>query len=1108
MKRKVLSFLMAAVLAAGSLVPFADVVSAEERIKPEVEEKNEIQTDGEALSDNTAERPMIDSLIGNLDKYLPDGFTGSEVPEAGKESMEITGITPIMPSEGEVETMLVLAEFSDAKFTDDFKKDLREMLYLPDSDENAEKYLRMYPYESLTAYYQRASFEKLTITGDVYNFSSEHERSYYDNRGDSMYSDVLDHIKKEIIAKNTDDTGMTDLEFLDDYISKYDSNNDMKLDGLYIAVAGGNNDWGNKWWSYSEEGLKLNIGSYSVPVLVQVVDIYNEEAGKENMGSFIKTFIHETGHMLGLDDYYSYEDAQEECEDFIVEKFDTFAMMNDAVGDQDGFAKMLLGWLPEESVQIASKGESVKTLRSYSETGDVLIIIPQEEYETYGTYSQFILAEHYTNSLNDTLPEKYEYDSEDNVTGTKKAPEDAFRFYHIYARKNEFGDGFAASNTADLKIPLISGYLCPDDEDYGFYRKGSSLTPETLPATTFYEDITEDSLSETVKLRESGISIKDITDPAEDGTMSLSVSFAETGTEDCPSIKEAEYNYDKYQGDYIKITYDRTVNLNVDKAGEIYDWDKETNTYDRDENWGEIREIRRGLNKGYNKDDKVFYFLFDENVYRNMPGALVIPEGIVVSKDGAASKQEVVTFDETAKLENELSFSLPGKLYNEEIEVSIEGAPEDSKIYYTLDGSEPNTSSEVCSGPIKISENTVLKAIALNEDGEALTPRHKESYYIEYVKFERESVTLDVGEKFILLSEDKEDSGCTSKYESSDLSIVYVDDDGSVLAKKEGTAVVTATTENGAKDTVTVTVKKDVALKTITALKNKYKRSSGTFMRTLSEDLNGWMTLEEFGDEENGLLDKCWCVQLDDNIYTGKALKPSPKIYNGISVLTEGSDYTLIYKNNVKPGEGSVTPKFKGELKQVKLDPLKFKIEKAELGYNVILLDAGFIDNGKVKKPKQILYMKETGAKIPFNKKNFDLQYYTKDDEPIGSITEAGKYKMVVTAKEGSYFTGSATAEIRVQNTDLVEKLKVKKINKTLYLESGGICYPEYGKDFKITVPEGYDPVEDENGELKEIDVEVLNNLSPGKMVVVLRGKEDSVYGGSQVITFTLKKAK
>jgi len=47
--------------------------------------------------------------------------------------------------------------------------------------------------------------------------------------------------------------------------------------------------------------------------------------------------VHETGHMLGLEDYYSYSGLENPC--------GGVDMMDLNVGDHDAYSKMVLGWV-------------------------------------------------------------------------------------------------------------------------------------------------------------------------------------------------------------------------------------------------------------------------------------------------------------------------------------------------------------------------------------------------------------------------------------------------------------------------------------------------------------------------------------------------------------------------------------------------------------------------------------------------------------------------------------------------------------------------------------------------------------------------------------------
>lgn len=74
-----------------------------------------------------------------------------------------------------------------------------------------------------------------------------------------------------------------------------------------------------------------------------------------------------------------------------------------------------------------------------------------------------------------------------------------------------------------------------------------------------------------------------------------------------------------------------------------------------------------------------------------------------------------VKSSETTPIVSLPHFSPPGGDYTETQNVSISCSTEDATIYYTTDGTDPTTESEVYSQPLEISAETTLKAMAVKE---------------------------------------------------------------------------------------------------------------------------------------------------------------------------------------------------------------------------------------------------------------------------------------------------------------------------------------------------------------------------------------------------------
>ena len=1148
MRKKSIALIMAGVLTLGSLAVAPGDVWAQEA--PEVIEEatdavpSLMSNDGEMLTgvvpmteEERAEQEAVlngtvtpASYLKNLESYIPENEELPITSEALGATEKCTGIPPITPAEGDVNTLVIISEFADCEYKPEFKKELKERIFANDpkwkttaaGQADSVSSNAYYPKDSLRGYYQRSSYGKLNLTGEIHEFKSDHKREWYEQgnpeAGDNtvLYLDAVNSWVSEVLKGHDASDGKSDLEYLDEKLKKFDLDGDMRIDGCYFACAGGNTGWNTRWWSY-RIGSDITIGSYRLPYIVQVVDSLSTigEADKDDVDDYIETFIHETGHFLGLVDYYSYGNNGSE------KKLQTYAMMDNNYTDQDGFAKMLLGWIPKKNVWIVTDkqvynpktsawedytGSCTLSLKPYAETGDLALIIPKKgDSEGWNwVYDQFIMAEYYKSSENDTLRETV------GTGETKASLSEGLRLFRVYGKLNG-SDQFIAKNTDDEYIPLISDYNNPEDKYLGVYRSGEELTPNSTPASTFFYNPGDDGLLANTTYKDSGISITNITSPGE--TISFDTSIASTATSAGPAVTGVEVFKEDLYGYYVKVSFDRPVNYIGGKPVAIYDYDKATNNYYIDEKWGEITDVRTSPSgKQYMRETRDLYFMIKKEDFRFTDGSIVIPAASVMS-DRKEVNNDVLSysFDISSLLPEgavTLETSQKEGLYDKEIETSITGAPEGAKIYYTLDGSEPTTSSTAYNGPFKITSSVTLKAIAMDSEDNPVSRRLLRTYTLEKIYFKGEgdptqkAVTLDVNEKYHLVPiiwSSLDDNEVT--FESSNNSVAMVDNKGVILARSEGTADITVYTANtkASPAKCTVTVKSGAASAVKEKLVEAYGTKSDAMMRQIADDLNGSVTMADFA---GSYLNSVWIAAISDQTYSGKAIKPSVRVYEGVKVL-EPANYTVSYTKNTAAGQATATVKFKGDYKRIAPSSVNFTINPAHLQNDLMVLDMGVKYNGRLQKPKPVVLWKSSGKKQALSTSNFSIFYSDASGEEVKGVNSTGTYTVNVSAK-GKNFTGSAKATITVQEKDLVEKLSVKNTGKYTY-NNGNPIKPTYGTDYTIKAPKGYtalteNPFSDNNTQLK---VSYLNNREKGKMALILTGT--GTYAGSKVVYLTIK---
>lgn len=346
-------------------------------------------------------------------------------------------------------------------------------------------------------YYERASYGKLNITGDVISYNAQKAR------GDYMETE-------ELLSEA--------LHALDDTVdfTKYDADDDQQIDCVYMHIPYNSADgWGNTWWPNCSVDYWKNIEVDGVTVGSYVV--LSRNVGEENG---VVTLVHETGHAMGFPDYYSYDmEATDNPAYPGLTGTLTFDMMDNNTGDHNGFSKWIAGWLDEDDVtRVFVSDDEVYAVRGGQEIGtrndDGSITLDLYSFDTneieqtggiivVGTDVSTPFSNYYMLQYDTFAGNQQVYYKEDPLTELSSG----FRVYRVQA---ELTNGVLIhSNTYDVLfnklVELVdhdyteSHYRAGhpyvpvsdyDKEPYGcMFYKGDILTPLSDPSTNFRENI-------------------------------------------------------------------------------------------------------------------------------------------------------------------------------------------------------------------------------------------------------------------------------------------------------------------------------------------------------------------------------------------------------------------------------------------------------------------------------------------------------------------------------------------------------------------------------------------------------------------------------------------
>ncbi len=363
-----------------------------------------------------------------------------------------------LPSTGNINALVIPVQFKGDLIT---QNDLKKLDTAFNGTEEATGW------ESVKTYYQKASYGKLNLSFDIQPvYQAKSTANYYETFKEIYYEgdEAFKKTGEELILEEALSYYESRLD-----LTKYDSNGDNAIDAVYLIYSApvdydaDSFYWAYVTWYYQQ---KQWDGKDAFFYLFAGIDFMDEDVGSNGMKVNASTYIHETGHLLGLDDYYDY-DTKNGCN----EGLGGADMMDYTVGDHNVYSKIMLGWLKPEIVTTTStftigNTQEIKTL-----------LIPLNFDNSY--FCEYLLVDLYTN---DGLNEKH---SQMPDTVLYDGAQYGVRIYHVSSSvNNPFSDkygSFTDNNNSLTKIPLLK--LVEADGEKRFASTGGNASASDLWTT-------------------------------------------------------------------------------------------------------------------------------------------------------------------------------------------------------------------------------------------------------------------------------------------------------------------------------------------------------------------------------------------------------------------------------------------------------------------------------------------------------------------------------------------------------------------------------------------------------------------------------------------------
>ena len=417
-----------------------------------------LHIDGVNIKTNVYSVSSLNDVSRGFDSKFNNLLSNSEDPKGIKEQRIV--VAPVYFNESSV---------SNNEELKSKKKTLIENAFFGDVSKTN--------YQSVASYYNLSLYGHLRLSGEVLdwidletsvNSASSLAKNKPEDYTDQVVKKVVDQLSEEVLKRNsTNNENMIDSLFLvyDYPYSKEHSENSL-------------------FWAFSSHHQNPEkVSSYAWASF----DFLGEKV-LENHLVDSTTYIHETGHLLGLVDYYNSNTS------ISYQPTGFMDMMDYNLGDHSPLSKFLLNWTSPTVLEMGDENEKSISLKSFTDSGEC-ILIPRGEYN--GTaYDKYLLVSFFTpTGLNNmsNYPSYVYYD--------KEGKQQVFNYptqYGILVHEIDARLAYFKSEVVRNSVPTCYINETPDAGNYviNFYHDNEITSSNDTPLYHLLESSGQNSFKE------------------------------------------------------------------------------------------------------------------------------------------------------------------------------------------------------------------------------------------------------------------------------------------------------------------------------------------------------------------------------------------------------------------------------------------------------------------------------------------------------------------------------------------------------------------------------------------------------------------------------------